>query len=64
MLTPRQLDLVHRELDGATTPEESAEVASLVATQPEAQALLTSLRKLDALFREVPDHAPPPRSWR
>ncbi len=59
MLTPYQRDLIHRESDGETTPEESVEVGTLIATQPEALAFMTSLRELDALFRKVPEHAPP-----
>jgi hypothetical protein len=59
VLTPYQRDLIHRESDGETTPEESVEVGTLIATQPEALAFMTSLRELDALFRKVPEHAPP-----
>ena len=61
MLTSYQQELIHREIDGENTPEESAEVQKLVQTQPEALALMASLRSLDALFREVPDRVPPPR---
>ncbi len=59
MLTPYQLELIHGEVDGENTPESSAEVGEMVAAQPEALALMTNLRALDALFREVPDHIPP-----
>ena len=59
VLTPRQQDLLHRELDGETTPEEAVEVSTLL-TQPEAQAFMASLRDLDTLLRKVPRHAPPP----
>ena len=59
MLTPQQRELLHREIDGENTPEESVEVRMLVETRPEALALMTSLRDLDALFREVPDRDPP-----
>ncbi len=61
MLTPYQLELIHSEVDGENTPEASVEVRKLVETQPEALALMTSLRGLDALFRKVPDRALPPR---
>src|SRR5688572_19537267 len=61
MLTPYQLKLIHSEVDGENTPEASIEVRKLVETQPEALAFMTSLQGLDALFREVPDRAPPPR---
>ncbi len=60
MLTPYQLELIHGEIDGENTPEASVEVRELVETQPEALRLMTSLRALDVLFREVPDRTPPP----
>src|SRR5215217_7852454 len=58
MLTQYQIELIHREIDGENTPEASAEVRELVATQPEALALMTNLQSLDALFHEVPDREP------
>ena len=60
MLTEYQRELIHREIDGENTAEASAEVSELVAKQPEAQTLMTSLQSLDALIREVPDREPPP----
>jgi hypothetical protein len=60
MLTTYQQELIHREIDGENTPEASVEVRKLVETQPEALELMTSLRSLDALFREVPDREPAP----
>ena len=62
MLTEYQLELIHREVDGENSPEASAEVRELVATQPEALTLMTSLQSLDALIREVPTREPPPGS--
>ena len=59
MLTEYQIELIHREIDGENTPKGTAEVRELVATQPEAQTLMTSLQSLDALFSEVPDREPP-----
>src|ERR1044072_7601176 len=59
VLNQRQIELIHREIDGANTPEESAEARELVATQPQALALLSSLQSLDSLFSEVPDREPP-----
>ncbi|MEO5588734.1 MAG: hypothetical protein ABIS03_04040, partial [Gemmatimonadaceae bacterium] len=59
MLTPYQLELIHGEIDGENTPEASFEARNLVETQPEALALMTSLRDLDALFDQVPDRVPP-----
>jgi hypothetical protein len=61
MLTKYQVELIHREIDGENTPEASLEVQELVNTQPEARALMTSLKSLDALFRDVPDREPDPR---
>ena len=60
VLTPHQQELLHRELDGETTPEESIEARNLMAAQPEALEFMTSLRDLDALFHSVPRHASPP----
>src|SRR5687767_15894063 len=60
MLTEYQLELIHREIDGENTPEASAEVRDLVASQPEAMTLMTNLQSLDALFREVPYREPSP----
>jgi hypothetical protein len=54
MLTQYQIELIHREIDGENTPDASAEARELVATQPEALMLMTSLQSLDAVFREVP----------
>ena len=62
MLTEYQVELIHREIDGENTPEASAEVRELVASQAEAMALMTSLQSLDALFREVPYREAPPMS--
>jgi hypothetical protein len=60
MLTKYQIELIHREVDGENTPEASAEVQQLVATQPEALTLMTNLQSLDALFRQVPEREPSP----
>ena len=59
MLTPYQHELIQREIDGENTPEESIVVRELVESHPEALSLMTSLRSLDALLREVPDRATP-----
>ena len=61
MLTNYQIDLIHREIDGENTHEESVEVRKLVETQPEALALITSLRDLDTLLSEVPARDTPLR---
>ncbi|HVF39047.1 MAG TPA: hypothetical protein VM939_04035 [Gemmatimonadaceae bacterium] len=58
MLTPYELELIHREVDGANTPEESSELRKLVETDPEALSIMTSLQGLDAVLSQVPDRAP------
>lgn len=60
MLTKYQIELIHSEIDGENSPEASAEVRELVATQPEALALMTNLQSLDALFSQVPEREPSP----
>ena len=62
VLTRNQIELIHREIDGENTPEASAEVRELVASQPEALTLMTSLQSLDAVIREVPHREPSARS--
>ncbi|MGH7532525.1 MAG: anti-sigma factor family protein, partial [Gemmatimonadales bacterium] len=61
MLTKDQVELIHRESDGANTPEESAVVRALVAQDPEARALDTDLRRLSRLFNQVGTRDPPAR---
>jgi hypothetical protein len=61
MLTTYQEELIQREIDGENSAEASAEVQQLVATEPEAMALMTSLRSLNAMFNEVPEREPHPR---
>ncbi|HUQ20680.1 MAG TPA: hypothetical protein VM099_13780 [Gemmatimonadaceae bacterium] len=61
MLTSRQIELIHREIDGENTPEESIEIRALVASEPEAASLMASLQNLDALFGQVPAREPSPR---
>ena len=60
-LSQDQVELVHREMDGANTPEASAAFRSLVENDPEAGALAADLRRLAGLFaqvgeRETPSH--------
>lgn len=61
MLTSHQIELIHREIDGENTPDESIEVRKLVVTEPEAAALMASLQNLGALFGQVPERDPSPR---
>lgn len=59
MLNRDQIELIHREIDGANTPEESAAVRSLIEENPEAKALEASLRDIAALFDSVGEREPP-----
>ena len=61
MLTPHQVELIQREIDGANTPTESVAVRAMLATDPEAQALAAELRTVVSAFERVGERAPPPR---
>ena len=50
MLNPDQVELLHREIDGANTPEESAAVRSLIESDAEARALEADLRHVKEIF--------------
>ena len=53
-------DLIQREIDGATTPEESAELQRKLATEPAARAHLERLRNLTSILSSVPSVEAPP----
>ena len=59
MLQQQQIELIHREIDGATTPDESAAARKLVAEDPEARALDADLRRVGRLFQQVGSREPP-----
>ena len=59
MLQQQQIELIHREIDGATTPDESTAARKLVAEDPEARALDADLRRVGRLFQQVGSREPP-----
>jgi hypothetical protein len=59
MLNRDQIDLIHREIDGANAPEESAACRSLIAESAEARALEADLRHVAQLFDRVGTAEPP-----
>ena len=60
MLNRDQIELIHREIDGANTPQESAAVRSLLEQDTEARALEADLRHVARLFHQVGEREPPP----
>ena len=61
MLNRDQIELIHQEIDGANTPEESAAFRSLMEADAEAKALEAELRHVVRLFDRVGEREPPPR---
>ena len=59
MLQPHQIELIHKALDGAATPDESAAVRKLVAEDPEARAYDADLRRMAELFERAGDREAP-----
>lgn len=53
VLNQDQIALVHREIDGANTPDESAACRSLIQRNSEARTLEAELRQLTQLFDRV-----------
>ena len=60
MLRPEEIELIHREIDGESTPQDRVAFQALVARQPEARTLAAELRELAALLGKVEQRAPPP----
>ena len=60
MLTQYQIELIHREIDGANTPEESAALRSLIESDAEARSLYADLRHVIRLFDLAGETEPPP----
>jgi hypothetical protein len=60
MLRPEEIELVHREIDGESTPQDRVAFQALVARQPEARALAAELRELAALLGKVEQRDAPP----
>ncbi|NIM52091.1 MAG: hypothetical protein GTO22_23085 [Gemmatimonadales bacterium] len=59
MLNQDQIELIHREIDGANTPAESAAFRSLIEEDPEAKAFEADLRYVTLLLDRVEDGEPP-----
>ena len=60
MLNQEQIELIHRELDGANTPADRAAFRSLLEQNPEARAFAADLRRVTQLFDQVEAREPPP----
>ena len=59
MLNRDQIELIHREIDGANTPEESAACRSLMEENAEAREEEAALRHVARLFDRVEEREPP-----
>jgi anti-sigma factor RsiW len=59
MLNQDQVELIHREIDGANSPEESAACRRLIETHSDARALEADLRHMTRLFDRVGTAEPP-----
>lgn len=51
MINEREIELIHGEIDGANTAEESVRVQMLLGSNPEARALYDDLKQLAGLMR-------------
>lgn len=60
MIDDKYLVLLHAELDGVNSPEESAILHTHLAANPEARRLFAELRGMSNLLGEVKSSAPPP----
>ena len=60
MLGPDEVELIHREIDGESTPQDRVAFQALVARHPEARTLAAELREIDALLGKVEQRDPPP----
>ncbi len=60
MLNRDQIALIHQEVDGANSAEESAALRTLIEGSPEAKALEADLRQVTQLFDRVGQREPPP----
>ncbi len=59
MIDDKYLTLLHGELDGVNSPQESAKLNAYLAAHPEAQRLLAELRGMSNLLGEVKPVEPP-----
>jgi hypothetical protein len=53
-MKPRIEELINREIDGETTPDESSELRTHLARDPESQAYYEDLRKVAGWLKRVP----------
>lgn len=60
MLSERELELIHGDVDGVLNEAEREALATLLTSNSEAAALLADLRGLHALFARVPAREPSP----
>jgi hypothetical protein len=59
MMKDRQIAAMHRELDGVNSPEETAELKTLLGSDPEARTYFENLNKLGEMLSAVPEVDPP-----
>ncbi len=59
MIDERTVELIHREIDGLNTPEETSMLRSRLPEDPEAQELYEDLVKLGAILKTVAPAEPP-----
>jgi len=59
VLNRDQIELIHREIDDANTPEESVACGSLMEENAEARELAAELRRVARLFDRVGEREPP-----
>jgi hypothetical protein len=59
MLTREQIELIHRVIDGESTPEERVACLSLIDQNPEARTLAEGVHELGLVLSKVKDQAPP-----
>src|SRR5574341_571189 len=59
MIADKYTELIHREIDGANSPHEIAELKAYLAANPEAQRFHDELASMSTLLREVHPVEPP-----
>ncbi len=60
MIDPDLFDLIHREIDGETSPQESERLHQLMEKDAEARTLFRQLREMTRLLNRVEEAEPPP----
>jgi anti-sigma factor RsiW len=59
MIADKYIELIHRELDGANTPAESARLKAYFAANPAAQQFYEELTEMSGMLKEVRAVEPP-----